>query len=81
MLGKSQLLPGGPEAVSSPSSGPSWVRPQSLESPSTITLCSLSCPLPKSSDPRLPLSVLLSGGLRWDAFMEGVVFKLAVVGK
>lgn len=79
-LGKSWRLPGGPEAVSSPSSGPSWVRLQSLESPSPITLCSLSFPLSHRTHASHCL-LLFSGGLGWDAFMEGVVFKLAVVGK
>ena len=79
-LGKSQLLPGGLEAVSTPSSGPPWVSPQSPESPSAITPCSLSFPLSHQTHASHCLS-LLSGGLGWDAFMEGVVFKLAVVGK
>lgn len=74
VLGKSQLLLGGPDAVSSPSSGPSWVRPQSPESPSTITLCSLSCPLSKSSDPRLPLSVPSQWGLGLGCFYGGSCF-------
>lgn len=81
VLGKSQLLPGGPEAVSSPSSGTSWVRPRSLESPSTITRVPCPAPFLSHQTHASPCLFLLSGGLGWDAFMEGVVFKLAVVGK
>lgn len=77
--GKSQLLPGGLEAVSSPSSRPTLGKPSKSGSPSCHHPVFPVLP-PKPSDSRLHCLSLLSGGLGWDA-MEGVVFKLAVVGK